>query len=129
MGNEYEYNDNNNNQLVECPICFEIIDNNYTTNCCKQLIHKECLDKCNYTCPFCRQKVNGSNNTIINIPEYYQNNTQYEIEVRISRYIRWRKYLFILFCCFLVGWVPGILVYQVEQNNKFIKKNNITINY
>jgi hypothetical protein len=123
MDNEYN---NNNNQLVECPICFEIIDNNYTTNCCKQLIHKECLDKCNYTCPFCRQKVNGS---IIDIPEYYQNNNHHEIEVRISRYIRWRKYLFILFCCFLVGWVPGILVYQVEQNNKFIKKNNITINY
>jgi hypothetical protein len=127
MGNEYYNNNNQNNQVVECPICFEIIDNNYTTNCCKQLIHKECLDKCNYTCPFCRQKVNGI--TIIDIPDYYQNNNHHEIEVRISRYIRWRKYLFILFCCFLVGWVPGVLVYQVEQNNKFIKNNNITINY
>jgi hypothetical protein len=120
-----------NDSTLECPICFEYLENNNKTKCCKQLIHEECLDKCNYSCPFCRQKIVVNKNIISQNPlrfdEYY--NT-HEIEVRISRYFRWRKYFFLILCCFLVAWVPGVLVYQVEQNNILIrKKNNITINY
>ena len=45
---------------TECPICFEIIDNNYNTICCGQSIHEECFNGCqqiNNKCPFCRKEI------------------------------------------------------------------------
>ena len=130
--------DNNTHTIIEfdysleCPICFEYLENdtiNNKTSCCKQLIHEECLNKCLNGCPFCRQKiVNNFPQNIIMSDDYNHNNI-HEIEVRISRYLRWRKYFFILVCCFLIGWVPGVLVYQVEQNNILIKNNKNITNY
>lgn len=41
-----------------CPICFEPVNDNYITYCCKQKIHKQCLEQSynitNHTCPICR---------------------------------------------------------------------------
>ena len=45
---------------IECSICFEIINNNFTTSCCNQIIHEECFNGCqqiNNRCPFCRKEI------------------------------------------------------------------------
>ena len=39
--------------MSECPICFED-DPDTITDCCKQRIHKLCLERCKKSCPFCR---------------------------------------------------------------------------
>ena len=77
---------------------------------------------------YCKHKCTTKCEYIIMSDDYNHNNI-HEIEVRISRYLRWRKYFFILVCCFLIGWVPGVLVYQVEQNNILIKNNKNITNY
>lgn len=41
----------------ECCICYYNLDTYITTQCCRQYIHKTCLDTClslNNMCPFCR---------------------------------------------------------------------------
>ena len=54
---------------IECSICYYNLDTYITTKCCRQYIHKSCLDSClslNNTCPFCRysycKKLNISGN-------------------------------------------------------------------
>jgi len=41
--------------LGDCPICFEKMNgsNTWSTQCCHNPVHKECINKCN-TCPMCR---------------------------------------------------------------------------
>lgn len=49
----------------DCPICMESYSDDTKTelSCCRQNIHKECLNKCKplsdgfYHCPFCRAKI------------------------------------------------------------------------
>jgi hypothetical protein len=42
----------------ECAICLEPMLQEFKTECCKQIIHKVCYDKCNRICPFCRKNNN-----------------------------------------------------------------------
>ena len=55
--------------VEECSICYYNLDTYITTKCCRQYIHKSCLDAClslNNRCPFCRysyyKKLNISGN-------------------------------------------------------------------
>ena len=45
---------------AECPICMEDLSNTttrVTTSCCNNILHLECLRKCNYKCPLCRSEI------------------------------------------------------------------------
>ena len=46
--------------MDECPICFEELSNTttrVTTECCNNVLHLDCLIKCDYKCPFCRNEI------------------------------------------------------------------------
>ena len=46
---------------MECPICMEVMNEPYITQCCNQELHKECYNQSielNSLCPFCRAQVN-----------------------------------------------------------------------
>jgi hypothetical protein len=67
-----------NNTIInnECAICYNYLFKNNTTFtfCCKQKIHKKCLDECysiNNRCPFCRTNGNQNIQNIILINPYY----------------------------------------------------------
>jgi hypothetical protein len=71
--NDIIYNNDNNINLIECFVCYEIKNNNeckpiklrnqlyYTKKCCCDgFIHKQCLDKWfnkNKSCPICRNNI------------------------------------------------------------------------
>lgn len=45
--------------MSECAICFEPLSNTSTrviTECCNNMIHLECYNKCSGKCPFCRHE-------------------------------------------------------------------------
>lgn len=76
-----------NESLEYCPICFESMNDNYTTYCCKQKIHKHCLEESynitNHTCPICRTDSIVKKNLIkfyINIQLYRHKKHKYPIE-------------------------------------------------
>lgn len=44
---------------MECPICFDSVQENTTTPCCSAHIHRACLHQClnmYHTCPLCRER-------------------------------------------------------------------------
>lgn len=44
-------------ELDECPICFEIVRNRWFTPCCDYIIHENCYKRCveeQPACPMCR---------------------------------------------------------------------------
>ena len=53
--NEMEYN---NNDIIECSICLEIINNKYSLTICNHIFHNKCIYqwlKIKNTCPICRE--------------------------------------------------------------------------
>ena len=44
---------------MECPICFDVVQEDTTTPCCSGPIHRACLHEClnrYHTCPLCRER-------------------------------------------------------------------------
>lgn len=123
-------------EVTECPICcnysLEELNNGFfKTPCCNQYIHKECFDNSlkstNGTCPFCRK----DNNTQIEIININDNIT--DLIIINNNYYRINKCCccLIIFLIFNFTWVPITLVYQINQNKKFIGNfhfNNTIIN-
>ena len=75
---------------LECPICFEFVDNSNDTfflNCCKKKVHKSCLlswyninNYNNLSCFLCTQSNNDINNLLIK-PILINNNTVYFFKI------------------------------------------------
>lgn len=52
-----------NKELLKCGVCYEVDCGcaKIKVNCCKQILCKNCYNRCNDTCPFCRNKEQFSN--------------------------------------------------------------------
>jgi hypothetical protein len=135
---------------TDCPICNEVIHDIFTTSCCNQLIHKQCLDKCRKTtsikevcCPYCRtiQNVQNIQNVIeviteIQIPEIenyvdyesYESYESYENHNNNNeiRFIMWCKCtickVVIVNVFFIIVIVSWLLTYQILANKRLLKE-------
>ena len=101
--------------MSECPICFEN-DPDTTTDCCKQRIHKLCLEQCKKSCPFCRAV------TIVIIEE----------EVPVSHAERYFNYervcvmICFVFCfVFIIGISIG-MTFAIIENKRISNARNTT---
>ena len=112
---------------LECAICAHYLTSEYKTECCNQLIHRECLNKClnmNNKCPFCRKVIN------LNIPE----NTQNIPELQNIQNIR--VPVFKCTCCkviicnviFIILIVSWLLFYQIKANEILLRRISISTN-
>jgi hypothetical protein len=102
--------------MSECPICFEN-DPDTTTDCCKQRIHKLCLEQCKKSCPFCRVV------TIVIIEE----------EVPVSHAERYFNYervcvmICFVFCfIFIIGITIGMTFAIIENKRMLLYARNAT---
>jgi hypothetical protein len=134
--------DNNEMNNIECSICNEYLYDGFTTSCCNQFIHKECLDKCRKTtaknelcCPFCRNvKIievitvleddnNNNNNNNNNINN--NNNVNYESNNNEIRFIMGCRCtickVFIVNVIFILAVVSWLLTYQILANKRLLR--------
>jgi hypothetical protein len=91
--------------MSECPICFED-GPDMTTDCCKQCIHKLCLEQCKKSCPFCRTVT-----------------IEIEKEVPVThagRYERFCVAFCFVFCIlFIIGVCTG-MTFAIIENKKIL---------
>ena len=110
---------------MECPICNENIHDIYTTSCCNQIIHKECLDKCLKTtkgcCPYCR---NVEIQFITEIPEVnnIENNNNTNLEIRLIMCKCTICKVFIVNVIFILAVVSWLLSYQILANKRLLRE-------
>jgi len=131
-------NDNSEMNNTECPICNEYMYDSFTTSCCNQFIHKECLDKCYKTttqnelcCPFCRNV--QIIEVITEIPEHYNDNNNdnnYDLNHESNN----NEIRFIMRCrctickviivnvIFIIAIVSWLLTYQILANKRLVRK-------
>jgi len=105
--------------MSECPICFEN-DPDTTTDCCKQRIHKLCLEQCKKSCPFCRAV------TIVIIETVHE-------EVPVSHAERYFNYervcvmICFVFCfVFIIGISIGMTFAIIENKRMLLNARNAT---
>ena len=104
---------------IECPICAFVFNDEYgevfTTDCCKQQLHKKCFDNslqsCQCMCPFCRTihknniQSTAVNHTVIVInnqvnPIYVSDTDASEQILQLQQCtIRWNRFIACM-CCF-----------------------------
>jgi len=107
-------NNNTNNSILnnECAICYNYLfkRNTVFTLCCKQKIHKKCLDQCygiNNRCPFCRtNNQNNNNNIFIN-----QNHHNLNIILINPYYIDY--ILLVIFSCLTITYLILRIIFSV----------------
>jgi hypothetical protein len=103
--------------MSECPICFEDGPDT-TTDCCKQRIHKRCLEQCKKSCPFCRAE-HQVRAVIIEIETEHD-----EVPVTHARhYFRYERFCIILCLVFSVIFITGVctgMTFAILQNKKIL---------
>jgi hypothetical protein len=106
-------NNNTNNSILnnECAICYNYLfkRNTVFTLCCKQKIHKKCLDECygiNNRCPFCRTNNQNNNNIFIN-----QNHHNLNIILINPYYIDY--ILLVIFSCLTITYLILRIIFSV----------------
>ena len=121
---------NNEYDNSECPICNENINESFTTSCCKQIIHKECMDKCLQStkgaCPYCR-KLQNVMEIITETPELDNDNNINQV-----RFITFQCTPCKIFLCnilILIGFIAWSLTYQITANKKLLRGYQNCYNY
>jgi len=133
---------------VECPICaFVFNDENgevFTTDCCKQQLHKKCFDNslqsCQCMCPFCRTihknniQSTAVNHTVIvinnQVNPIYASDSAADISEQILRLqqctIRWNRCVACMCCfftCVILVSVGILLPLQMGLNQLRINRS------
>ena len=117
---------------MECPICNEEIHDIFTTSCCNQIIHKECLDKCLKTtkgcCPYCRN-IQNITHVITEIPPLnnIQNSNNHEIRFIMCRCTLCK--VLIVNVIFIISIVSWLLSYQISANKRLLREYNRCTKY
>jgi hypothetical protein len=99
--------------MSECPICFED-DPDTTTDCCKQRIHKLCLEQCKKSCPFCRS-------VTLEIEK------EHEVPVtHAQRYFSYERVCVMICFVFIVGISIGMTFAIIENKRMLLNARNAT---